>query len=101
MVAEHRKEISVMVVEVVKLDMHRVWSKCVEKQWYTRGTNAEYDKMLNMTKEPYSLYLLESIAQDIVAHSDDDCWEGYDDAPKLNVMFELAQDCCYRFFEEV
>ena len=46
------KEINVMVVEVVKLNMHRVWNKCVEKQWYTRGTNEEYDKMLNMTKEP-------------------------------------------------
>ena len=90
-----------MVVESVRMDMQEVWSKCVEKQWYTRGTCEEYNRMLEMTKEPYSLHLLESIAQDIVAHSNDECWEGYDDAPKLNVMFELKADCCHSFFEEV
>ena len=89
-----------MVVEVVKLRMDSVWNKCVEKRWYTRGTNQEYDRMLNMTKEPYSIQLLETIAQDIVAHSEE-CWEGYDDAPKLNVMWELRNDCCYSYFEEI
>ena len=90
-----------MVVENTRMDMQSVWNKCVEKRWYTRGTNHEYDQMLNMTKEPYSLHLLEVIAQDIVAHSEDSCWEGYDDSPKLNVMFELKEDCCTSFFEEI
>lgn len=89
-----------MVVEKIRMDMQSVWSKCVEKQWYTRGTCEEYNKMLEKTKEPYSINLLEDIAKDIVAHSAD-CWEGYDEAPYLNVMFELRNDCCYTSFDEV
>lgn len=89
-----------MVVEVTKLKMDRVWAKCVERRWYTRGNNQEYDHMLNLTKEPYSIKLLEKIAKDIVAHSEE-CWEGYDDAPYLNVMYELKADCTYSYFEEV
>lgn len=90
-----------MVVEVTKIYAGKVWAKCVEKQWYTKGTNEEYDHMLNMAKEPYSVHLLEKMAKDIVDHSNEACWEGYDDAPYLNVMFELRTDCCYSYFEEV
>ena len=90
-----------MIVENVKMDMQSVWNKCVEKRWYTRGTCEEYNRMLEKTKEPYDLNLLVDIAQDIVAHSDDECWEGYDDEPFLNVMFELKEDCCTSFFERI
>ena len=90
-----------MIIERVKMDIEDVRNKCIEKNWYTCGDNEEYSHMLNMTKEPYSVILLEKIARNIVEHSDEECWEGYDDSPVLNVMFELKADCCYSFFEEV
>lgn len=95
-----------MIIKVTKISMDSVRTKCIEKGWYTRGTCEEYSKMLDMCKtEDYrdvecDIHLLEVIAQDIVAHSAD-CWEGYDGAPKLNVMFELDADCCYSHFEEI
>jgi hypothetical protein len=89
-----------MIIEVTKIDWVKVRTKCIQMNWYTRGTCEEYSKMLDMCDDTYSVQLLEKIAQDIVAHSED-CWEGYDDSPKLNVMFELRTDCCYCYFEEI
>lgn len=86
--------------EVIKLERSKVWSKCVEKRWYTRGDISAYDRMLDMCTLPYSQTLLEEIAEDIVEHSDSRCWEGYDENPVLNVLFELKADCTYSTYEE-
>lgn len=95
-----------MIVEVTKIRMEKVRAKCIERDWYTRGTCDEYDVMLRMCQRdwedaPYSIQLLERIAEDIYEHSNPDRWEGYDEDPILNIMFELKADCCYSYFEKV
>ena len=90
-----------MIIEVMQLDWHKVRAKCIEKDWYTCGTNEQYSRMLDMTEEDYSIELLEKMAENIYDHSNPNRWEGYDGNPILNIMFELAADCRYSFFEEV
>lgn len=98
-----------MIKEVVKIRMTGVRSKCIQMDWYTRGTVTEYSNMLEkcVDKEndwndaPYTIELLEEIAKDIYEHSNPNRWEGYDENPILNIMFELREDACYTYFEEV
>lgn len=95
-----------MIIEVTKIRWESVRTKCIQKDWYTRGNNEEYSNMLGMCQDGYedALYtieLLENIAKDIYEHSDKTYWEGYDENPVLNIMFELREDACYCYFEEV
>ena len=95
-----------MIKEVTKIRMEKVRAKCIERDWYTRGNNEEYSNMLEMCQYGYddALYtieLLEKIAQDIYNHSNPNRWEGYDENPICNIMFELRTDACYCYFEEV
>lgn len=67
---------------------------CIRKNWYTRGTCAEYDRLLHSCGLLRHLETadLARIAQDIVKHSN--MPDGYD-VPA--VMFELARICTVCF----
>ena len=57
----------------IMLPSEDVRSLCIEKQFYTRGTNEDYDAMLNLcTKSPMDSEKLIEIAEDIVEHTDPD-----------------------------
>ena len=84
-----------------KIYADEVRNKCIEKDWYTRGDNKAYGKMLDLCKdtEEVTLVILMAIAEDIYAHSNPDRWEGYDDNPLANIMYELMEDCCHTYYE--
>lgn len=78
----------------------RLRTLCCERNWYTKGTNEEYEKLLSslvdsdgrafhMTTEK-----LAEIAADIIEHSN------MPDYTMTAAMFELAREC-YTYFEEV
>ena len=81
------------------LDMYKLRSLCIEHDWYTCGTNEEYDALfdrlydeigclVNMTTEK-----LAEIADDIMEHS------RISDYTITSVMAEMAR-ACYTYFEE-
>ena len=81
----------------------RVRAKCITQGWYTRGDVKAYTAMLEYVRkiEDVETEQILAIADDIYVHSNPDIWEGYDGNPVLNIMFELRNDCCVTFYEEV
>lgn len=109
-----------MIIKYSRIDSYKVRNKCIQQDWYTRGTCEEYTNMLNclccaehfddklgVLVESYAFNpaelvdQLEIVANDIYEHSNPDRWEGYDDNPILNIMFELDADCVVSWFEEI
>lgn len=74
-------------------------SLCIKRNWYTCGTNAEYENLFSMlhdaTFEPVNMTTekLAEVAADIMAHS-----ELHPDYEITSVMYELAQ-ICNTFFD--
>ena len=72
---------------------------CIKRNWYTRGTNAEYSALFNMLSDSHSEPVnmttakLAEVAADIMAHSDMN-----PDYEMTSVMYELAQ-ICHTFFD--
>lgn len=82
------------IIEKRTLSMYRLRNLCVRNNWYTRGTNEDYDRLLSsvhndkyeaveMTTEK-----LAELAEDIMRHSDMSA-----DYDICCVMFELAEAC--------
>lgn len=66
---------------------------CIKRNWYTRGTNAEYDALLDAAnKEGILTEDIVKLAEDIKSHSD----TGY---PVTSICFEIAE-ICHSFFAE-
>lgn len=85
----------------MKIIAERTWESynvrdlCVKNNWYTRGTNKEYTKMLNsIDKKKPTLRNMTKVAQDIVNHS----MEGLD-VP--TVLFYLERCVVFTYFKEV
>ena len=81
--------------EVRKVDPIALRGLCIKKNWYTNGTNAEYDELLNYG---YNDKLITSdelveMATLIKEHSDTD----YE---ITSIMYEINAECCYSYFEE-
>lgn len=82
--------------ETRKINSNSVRKLCIEKGWYTAGTNEEYAHLLfdivgrigNVTSDE-----LVEIATDIKDHSVTDC-------EVTNIMYELAK-VCVSFFDEI
>ena len=65
------------ITETQRISMSDVRSMCIEYDWYTCGTNQQYDKMLRMVnalsdKQIITADDLYPIASDILAHSNTD-----------------------------
>lgn len=89
--------------EVRCIDNMKVRKMCIDEQFYTRGTNKEYENLLFTLCEKTDLSLddIEQIARDILDHSDLEDKEneygvGYDDL-LMNLMGNLINDCCYSY----
>ena len=88
--------------EVVDFRADAVRALCIRYNWYTAGSGEAYQRMLDkVDEEPFSLELLEWVAEDIIEHTptDHDDFEEYEDAMPL-VLFELNRHCCYRFYRK-
>lgn len=89
--------------EIRCIENMKVRQMCIDEQFYTRGTNKEYENLLFNLCEKTDLSLddIEKIARDILDHSDLEDKEmeygvGYDDL-LLNLMGNLINDCCYSY----
>lgn len=73
---------------------------CIERNWYTRGYNDEYNRILKMAdSENLTTDLITQIAQDIFDHSDKEYWKDHEGDPVANICFDIAR-ICYSFFEK-
>lgn len=91
--------------EVRKIDNMKVRGLCIKDSFYTRGTCEEYDNLLfNLCeKEEVTLEDLETIAIDILDHSDwrkkkDEYGCSFDELRAI-VMTNLINECCMTFVE--
>lgn len=85
------------IQEIRTMTAEELRSLCIRKNWYTRGTNEEYENLLSLTGsawEPVHLTTekLAEIATDIMCHSD--MSPDYD---LCCVMYELARACTVCF----
>jgi len=81
------------------LTNERVRELCIRMEWYTHGNSREYQKMLDSSNiDGVEDSDLESIAEDIVKHSDPECFTGADDEVCL-VMWYLRNEACVTFYE--
>lgn len=71
----------------------RVQQCCIENGWYTRGTNAEYEKMLDYVRESKpTISNVFTVAKDIYSHSDFDSRYDAEDEVIEAIMFHLNCD---------
>ena len=83
----------------MKIKELRVWSmkdvrrECVENNWYTRGTNKDYDKMLEFVsaKEPTNANMLK-VASDILEHSNTEDSIDF-------ILYCISNYCVKRFYD--
>ena len=77
---------------------------CIQKNWYTKGTNEEYYNMFRLLTHDFhaaemTTDKLSEIAADIYNHSsEDDCTDGYLEIP--DIMYDLAKICDTVFVEQ-
>lgn len=86
--------------EIRKMGSDSLRALCIKENWYTRGNNEEYAKLLDMAdRENITTDDIVEIATEIIDKSDMDfalCPLG---AIYTNVMYKLGKICC-TFFEE-
>ena len=82
--------------EIRRISADKIIGICIRQDWYTRGTNEEYERMLSTASEKENLSTedIVEIATDILEHSDSDrimssYGMGYDEILE-SVMFEIA-----------
>lgn len=86
--------------ETRSMDAGTLRDICIRNNWYTRGTNADYnrlfDRLYDDAEDPLHLTTekLAEIAQDILDHSN------ITDYTITTVMVELAQNCIVWFREQ-
>lgn len=86
-------------VETRIMHTHDLRNLCIKRNWYTCGTNAEYENLFSMLHDAnfdavnMTTAKLAEVAMDIMAHS-----EMNPDYEITSVMYELAQ-ICHTFFD--
>lgn len=87
------------LVETRKLEVGKVRVMCIRNNYYTFGTNEDYDKMFCKCENNNIL----EIASDILEHSDKERLmhqSGCSEREVLeNICFQLINDCCYTCVE--
>lgn len=90
------------IKETRKLSYNGLLKVCINEQWYTRGTNEEYNAMLEMAdsiNESITENHLFKIAANICAHSEfDAAYDGCSENARIeSIMFVLAKACNSHF----
>lgn len=80
--------------EVRKIEASAIRKLCIKHDWFTRGTNEEYELLLNygFSHQEITVDELVEMAELILEYSDTD----YE---LTSIMFEL-NEICYSYFEE-
>lgn len=77
-------------LETRVMDWETLRTLCIKEQWYTRATNREYEKLLDMTEHDYiDTDTIVEMANFIIAHSD----ENQCDTDFESVCFKLLSKC--------
>lgn len=90
------------ITEIRKINYSDLYHLCVNKDWYTCGTNAEYELMFGKANGNMTTEKMVALAEDIIAHSAPKCFADYENnvtTPLEYVLFELAE-ISHTFFEE-
>lgn len=85
--------------EIKKIEADKIRALCIAKQWFTEGTNREYDGLLfyGLSHQTITTDELVEMATLIFEHSTQESLRDYE---ITSVMYELNQ-CCYSWFEEI
>lgn len=91
------------ITETRHINFSDLYRLCVDRNWYTCGTNAEYELMFGKAKGNMTTDKMVALAKDIIEHSAphlfDDC-EYNGTTPLAYVLYELA-DIAHTTFEGV
>ena len=83
------------LIEKRKIDTNQVRAMCIQNDYYSRGTNAEYSRMFQMCESDQEVL---AIAADIFEHSDTDKlvsrYGGKKEALE-NICYCILNDCSY------
>ena len=81
--------------EVKKISADKIRGLCIAKNWYTNGTEEEYNELLQygFSNMDITTDELVEMATLIKEYSDTDC-------EITSIMYELNAECCYSYFEE-
>ena len=86
----------IVMTETQKWELEDIQRMCIEHDWYTRGTCADYEALMDLVRSleptPANIY---RVAQDISNHSED--VKG--SADPMLIMFHIANDVVMRTFE--
>lgn len=86
-----------VITEIRRMSKPRLRQLCIERNWFTRGTNDEYTRLFEMAGDyntNIGAYTLYDMAAWIMDHSSEDAME---DAEITDVMYELARICITTF----
>ena len=84
--------------EIRKADAYKIRQLCIDKNWFTAGTNEEYSNLLKYGFSEIAITSdeLVEMATLIFEHSEPEYLQDYE---YTDVMCALAQ-CCYSYFVE-
>ena len=95
------------VKEIKRIDTDKLRHICINNNWYTRGTNADYMNMFKMCeKDNISANQLYKITKDIYEHTNiasaiNGCSTDYSDEENILNMMIYVNDASYVFYELV
>ena len=88
------------IIERRCMQVCRLRSYCIKHDYFTCGTNEEYEAMFDLIREGrghgMTTETLYQVAKAIYDHSD---WTHWDDVDVTDIMAGLARDVCEYYFE--
>lgn len=88
------------LIETRRIDTAKVRAMCIRNDYYTNGTNAEYEKMFQKCELNFDIL---EIAQDIMEHCNKEKFlntYGCTETEFLeNICYNIVNDCCYTCVE--
>lgn len=87
-----------IIKEIRRMSKPRLRQLCIDRNWFTRGTNDEYTRLFEMAGDNDShigTHTMYDMAAWIMGHSSDDAME---DVEVTDIMYELARICRSSFY---
>lgn len=93
------------IKEIKRMDSDKLRNMCINNNWYTAGTSADYNNMFKMCeKDNITINQLYKITKDIyrhtnVSHANTGCSSEYSDNENILNMMIYVNDCTYVFYK--
>ena len=90
-------------IETRTIDSSALYHLCVKNDWYTLGTNAEYELMFGKAKGNMTTEKMIALADDIVRHTANKCFTNYiaNGITAMEVVLYKLCEISHTFFEPV